>query len=160
MERGRTSRTCVHLWKLPDGAQYLSHQPICPAERRIDLGSDTDQSTGYGKREVIALGVQRDDLTKDRFTSISSRVVFGHDPWSDLYFLAEVEDTSEDGATGDTSFQLVDLSSRFVDVKGTDDDEARVRGEISDGNGDAFDDVFVDGVDVVFQLGRYGHDGR
>ena len=59
------------------------------------------------------------------------------------------------GATGDTSFQLVNLGSRFVDVKGTDDDEARVRCEIEDEDGDAFDDVFVDGVDVVFQLGRY-----
>ena len=52
MERGRrTSRTCEHLWKPPDSAQYLSHQPICTAERRVGLDSDTDQPTGYGKRD-------------------------------------------------------------------------------------------------------------
>lgn len=103
--------------------------------------------------------MQRDDLAKDRVTSISSRVVLCHDTWPDLDFLPQVEDTGEDRSTGDTSFQVVDFGSRFVNVKGTDDDEARVRGEISDRDRDAFDDVFVDGVDVVFQLGTYGHDG-
>jgi hypothetical protein len=86
---------------------------------------------------MIDLSMQRDDFAKDRFTYISSRVVLGHDAWSDL-----------------------DFGSRFVDVKGADDDEAWVRGEVSDRDGNAFDDVLVDGVDVVFQLGRYGHDGR
>lgn len=108
---------------------------------------------------MIALSVQGDDPAKDRFASISSRVVFGHDPWSNLDFLAEVEDTDEDRSTGDTSFQLVDFSAGFVDVEGTDDDETRIRGEISLRNGDAFDDVLVDGVDVIFQLSGYGHDG-
>ena len=57
-------------------------------------------------------------------------------------------------------FQLVDFGSGFIDAKGTDDDEARVRDEISDRDWDAFDDVFVDSTDVVFRLGRYGHDWR
>ena len=159
-ERNETRRTCVHLWKFPDRAQYLPHQPICTAKRRVDLGSDTDQPTGYRKREVIALGVQRDDLAKDRFTSVPSRAVLGHDTGSDLDFLAEVEDTGEDGASGDAAFEFVDFGTGFVDIERTDDDEARVRGEISDRDGDAFDDVLVDGVDVIFQLGRYRYDGR
>ena len=105
---------------------------------------------------MVALGVQRDDLAKYRFRTVSSRVVLGHDAWPDLDFSPEVEDTGEDGATGDTSSQVVDFGSRFVDVKGTDDNEVRVRGEISDRDGDAF---HGDGVDVVLQLGRYGHNG-
>lgn len=28
------------------------------------------------------------------------------------------------------------------------------------GNGDALDDVFFDGIDVVFKLGGYGYDWR
>lgn len=107
---------------------------------------------------MIVLSVQRDDLAEDRFTSISSRAVLGHDPRSNLDFLAEVEDTGEDRATGDASFQFIDFRAGFVDVEGTDDDEARVRGEISLRNGDAFDDILVDGVDVVLQLCGYRHD--
>ena len=99
---------------------------------------------------MIALSMQRDDFAKDRFTSISSRAVLGHDPRSDFDFLAEVEDTGEDRSTSDTSFQLVDFGAGLVDVEGTNDDETRIRGEISDWNRDAFDDVLVHGVDVVF----------
>ena len=108
----------------------------CTAERPVDLGSDTVQPTGYGKREEIALSVQRDDLAKDQFTSISSHIVHGHDAWSDPGFWPEVENTGEDRATSTTSFQTIDFSSGFVDVKGTDDDEARIRGEISDRDGE------------------------
>ena len=60
----------------------------CTAERPVDLGSDTDRPTGYGKREEIALSVQRGDLARDRITSLSSRVVLGQDASSDLDFLA------------------------------------------------------------------------
>jgi hypothetical protein len=56
-------------------------------------------------------------------------------PWSDLDFLAAAEDTGEGRATGDTSFQIVDFSSGFLDLKGLDDDETWVRGEISDRDG-------------------------
>ena len=45
----------------------------------------------------------------------------------------------------DGTFQLVDFGSRYVDIKGTDDGEARVRGEISDQDGDTFEDALVDG---------------
>jgi hypothetical protein len=46
-----------------------------------------------------------------------------------------VEGTGEDRATDDTSFQIVDFRSGIVDVKGPDDDEAWVSGEISDRDG-------------------------
>ena len=137
----------------------MSDKPICTAERRVDLGANADQPARDSKREVIALGVQRDNPTKDRLAPVSARVVLGHNPGSDFDFLTEMEDAGEDRATGDAAFELVDFSTGFVDVKGTDDDETRVGGEISDRDGDAFDDVFVDGINVVLQLGGYRHDG-
>ena len=46
--------------------------------------------------------------------------------------------------------KFVDFGAGFVDVEGTDDDQPWVGGEVSYGDGDAFYDVFVDGIDVVF----------
>jgi len=151
----------VHFWKLPDGTQDLSYQPICTAERRVNFGSDTDQATGHGEREVIGLCVQRDDPAKDRFASVSSRTVLGHDSWPDLDLLTEVEHTGEDRTTCDAAFQFVYFGSRFIHVKGTDDDEAWVGSEISDRDGDPFDDVFVDASMLYFNwadMGTMGDD--
>lgn len=67
--------------------------PIVPttAERRVDL----DQPTGYGKPEVSACNEMILPKTGIHLFQ-TSRVVPGHNAWSDLDFLPEVEDTGED----------------------------------------------------------------
>ena len=72
-----------------------------------------------------------------------------------LDFLTEAEDTSEDGTTSDTALELVNLRTRLVDIEGTDNNEAGIGGEVTDRNWDAFDDVFIHGINVVLQLGGY-----
>ena len=69
------------------------------------------------------------------------------------------KDTTKNGATSNTSLEFVHFCTGLVDVEGTDDDEAGVGGEVTDGNRDVFDDVFVDCVDVVLELGGNGDDG-
>lgn len=99
------------------------------------------------------------DAAEDGFALIASCVVLRDDAGSDLDLLSEAQDTREDGAAGDTAFEIIDLRTRFVHIERADDDEAGIGGEVADGNGDAFDDVLVDCVDVVFQLRGYGDDG-
>lgn len=71
-----------------------------------------------------------------------------------------LEDTLQERATGDTALELVHLGTRLVDVERADDDEFRRRRKVAHGDRDLVDDELDEGVDVVPQLGRDGHDGR
>lgn len=102
--------------------------------------------------------MQGDDAREDGFAAITALCVLSDDAGADLDLLAEAEDAGEDGATGDAALELVDLCAGLVDVEGTDDDQAGVGGEVAIGDRDALDDVLVDGIDVVLELGRYGDD--
>ena len=110
-------RTGEDLWKLSDSAEHLPDQPIRTAEGGIDFGPDTNQSARDGKLEVIALGVQRDDPTKDRFAFVSTLRVLRNDARSNLNLLTESQNTSKDRATSNAAFQVVDLGTRFIDVE-------------------------------------------
>lgn len=124
----------------------------------LDLRPDTDQTTRHGKVEVVLLGQQALDARKDGNAARLSLLVLCDDSRPDLDLLSELEDTGQDGSTGDASLELVDLCSRLVDVEGSDDDQTRCGCEISDGDGDVLDDVLCHCVDVVPQLGRDGDD--
>ncbi len=86
--------------------------------------------------------------------------VFAHDTWTYFDLLAKPKSTRQDGTTGNATLEFVDFGTGFVDIEGTDDDQFGVGGEVTDGYGDALDDVLVHGVDVVFELGGDGDDGR
>ena len=102
--------------------------------------------------------MQGDDAREDGLAAITALRVLGDDARTDLDLLAEAQDTRQDRPTGDTTLELVDLSTGLVDVEGSDNDEAGFGDEVSDGDGDALDDVFVDGVDIILQLRGYGDD--
>lgn len=104
--------------------------------------------------------MQRYDATEDGLALVPSCVVFRHDTGPDFYFHAEAKNACEDGAAGDAALQLVDFCARLVDIERANDNETGVGGEVTDGDGDFLHDVFVDGVDVVFQLGGNRNDGR
>jgi hypothetical protein len=103
--------------------------------------------------------MERHNPAINRLALIPALVILRHDTWPDLNFQPNSQNTLEDGTTSDTSLELVNLGSGLVDIEGTDDDEAGVGGEVAHGDRDVFDDVFIDGVDVVLQLGRDGDDG-
>lgn len=131
----------------------MADEPVRTALRRIDHRPDTNQPTGHRKLQLILLCVERDDATKDRSAADAALRVPVDDTGSYLDAHAEREDAGEDGATGDAALELVDLCTGFVHVERTNDDEPWGGGEVADGNWDAFDNVLVHGVDVVFQLG-------
>ena len=56
---------CEYVWKTPDRAEHLADHAVSAAERRVDLGADTDQAAGDSAHEVVLLGLQRHDAGLD-----------------------------------------------------------------------------------------------
>jgi hypothetical protein len=69
------------------------------------------------------------------------------------------EHSAQNTSSRYTSLQLVHSGTGLVDVERSNHDQPRVGLEIVLGNGNLGTDVFVNGVDVVFQLCRDGDDG-
>ena len=109
--------TSEDFWKLSDSAKHLSNQAVRTAKSRVDLGADTNQSTWDGKLEMVALGMQRDDSAEDRFAFVPSLSVLCNDARSDFDLLAHPKNAGEDRATSNTTFQVVDFSTGFVDIE-------------------------------------------
>ena len=148
--------TGVNLGELANGTQNLTDQPIRTAKRRVDPRTHTNQTTGDGKLQLVGLGVQTDNSAEDGFTLVPSLSILGDDTRPDLDLLTETEDTSQNGTTGNTTLELIDFGTRLVDVERTNDNKFGVGSEVTDGNGNPLYDVFVDSVNVVFQLGGDG----
>lgn len=56
----------VNVGQLALEAQDETDQTIGTAEGRVDLGTDTNQATGHGVLEVVALGVEGNDSAEER----------------------------------------------------------------------------------------------
>ena len=138
----------------------VTDETVGSAEGRIDTRTDADETSGDGVLEIVGFGVEGDDAAEDGLALEGALLVAGDDAGADLDLVAELEDTVEDTATGDTALELVDLGTGLVDVEGSDDDHVRVKGEVSRGDGDGVDDGVENGVDVELELGRNGDDGR
>ena len=141
-------------------AEDEADETVGTAEGRVDAGADTDEAAGDGVLEVVGLGVEGDDAAEDGGALELALVVAGDDAGPDLDLVAELEDTVEDTTAGDAASQVVDLGAGLVHVEGTDDDHVGILGEISGGHGHGVDDGIVDGVNVEFELGGDGDNGR
>jgi len=105
------------LWELSDSTENLPNQAIRTAESGVDFGTNTNQSTWDGKLEMVALGMQRDNPAKDRFAFVPTLRVLRNDTGPNLNLLTEPQNTSEDRATSNTTFQIVNFGTGFVDVE-------------------------------------------
>ena len=141
-------------------AEDETDQTIGSAKGRVDAGSDTNQATRDGVLEIVGLRVERHDAAEDGRALESATVVTGDDTRTDLNLIAKLDDTVQDTATSDTALQVIDLSTRLVDVEGSNDDHVGVHGEVSGRDGDGVDDGLVDGIDVELELGGDGDDRR
>ena len=94
--------------------------------------------------------MERHDSAEDWLTFVTTRIVFRDNPRPYLYFLSDSEDTCKDGTSSYATFKFVYLSTGLINIERPDNDQARVREEISNGYRYAFDDVLVNSVDVVF----------
>lgn len=150
----------VDVGEMSTETEDEANETIGTAEGRVDAGTDTDETTGDGKLQVVVLGEQRDDSREDGLALDLALAVLGHDAGPDLDLVAQLQDTGQDGATSNTALELVDLGAGLVDVEGSDDDHVGLCGEVADGDGDLGDELLADGVDVELELGGDGDDGR
>lgn len=109
--------TSEDLRKLSNSPKHLPDQTVRTAEGGVDLGPNTDQPTWDGELQVVALGMQRDDSTEDGFASVPALRVLRDDTRSNLNLLAESQNAGEDGATSNTTFQVINFCARFVDIE-------------------------------------------
>lgn len=72
--------------------------------------------------------------------------------------VTDTEHTLHDGATSDTPLEVIDLRTRLVHVKGTDDNELRRGQEVTGRDGDLLDKELEQNLDIETKLGRDGDD--
>ena len=151
-----------YIGELSPQTEDLSDQPIGTGEGGVDAGTDTDETTGHGILQRVGFGEQTRHTGVDGRASHGPIAVggFGHDAGSDLDLVVDAKDALEDGPTGDAALQVGHVLTGLVDVKGTDYDHAGYRRKVPKRNGNAVDEVFADDVDVVFENGTDGDDGR
>lgn len=140
-------------------AQDETDETVGTAQRGVDAGSDTDQTTGHGELEIVVLRKERDDPRVDGAALDLAVLILSDQTGTDLDLVVQLQHTRQDRATGHTALELLDLRTGLVDVEGPDDDHVGMGGEVADGDGDVGDDVLVDGIDVVLELGGDGDDG-
>mmetsp|Transcript_11967 Transcript_11967/g.26986 ORF Transcript_11967/g.26986 Transcript_11967/m.26986 type:complete len:692 (+) Transcript_11967:117-2192(+) len=146
--------------EFPPQTKDLSDQPIGTAEGWIDPGSDSDEAAGNGVLELVVFGGEGRDLAVDGPEDqggLSVGLVDGSG--SDLDLVSDLQNTLEDGSSGDTTLEVAHVLSGTVDVEGPDDDQLRNGGKITDREGDFAYDVLANDVDVVLENRRDGNDG-
>lgn len=149
----------VNLGQASLETQDETNETIGSAEGRVDAGTNTNKATGDGILEVVGLRVEGDDTAEDGSALESTRIVSGDDTRSDLNLVAQLDDTVQDTATSNTTLEVVDLGTRLVDIKGSNDNHVGVDAEVSGRHGDGVDDGLVDGIDVELELSRDGDNG-
>lgn len=80
----------VDVHPLANVAENVTDQPVRPAHRRVDLGSDTDEPSGNSEAEVVVLGEERDDLGPNRDTLEAAVLLLGDEARSDLDLLLKL----------------------------------------------------------------------
>lgn len=150
----------VDVGQLALEAEDEADQTVGTAQRGVDLGADTNQATGHGVLEVVALRVEGDDAAEEGGALEGAAVVARDDAGADLDLVSQLEDAVQDTAAGNAALEIVNLGTGLVDVEGTDDDHARLHGQVADGHGDGVDNGVEHGIDVDLELGRDGDHGR
>ena len=98
----------VDVRTLADRRHDVTQQLVTLAQDRVDQCSNTDQTTGNSELQVVAFGKQRYDSRLQRLTDELSGLVGEDLSWTDLDFLSDLEHTTQDTSTGDTSLELID----------------------------------------------------
>lgn len=160
-----TEQEVVDLDLSVDGGELATEtkdetdQTIGTAEGRVDTGTNTNETTGNGELQVVVLGEQSDNSGEDGLALNLALLVLADNTGSDLNLVTELQYTSQDTATSNTTLQVLNLSTRLVDIERSDNNHVGSSREVSWGNGDLGDEVLVDGVNVELQLGTDGDDG-
>lgn len=137
-----------------------TNETISTAQSRIHASTDTNQTTRDGKLKVVVLGKEGHDPREDGTALNLAILVLGDQTGPNLNLVVLLQNTSQDGTTGNTTLQLLDLGTGLVHIEGTNDNHVRGSGEIADGDRNVRNQVFVDSINVVLKLCRDGNDRR
>ena len=140
--------------------QNETNETVSTAESGVDSSSNTNQTTRDSELEVVVLREERHNPGEDGTALDLALLVLGDKTRTDLNLITQLEHTSQDRTTSNTTLQLINLRTGLVHIEGPDDHHVRRGGEITERNGDVRDQVFVNGIDVVLQLSRDGDDRR
>jgi hypothetical protein len=97
--------------------QDETNKTIGSAKRRVDSGTDTNETTRNSVLEVVGLGVERNDSAEDGSALEGTAFVSGNDTRSDLNLITQLDDTMEDRTTSNTTLELIDLGTGLVDIE-------------------------------------------
>lgn len=149
----------VDLGELALETKDETNETIGTAKSGVDAGTNTDEATGNGELEAVVLGEEGDNAGEDGLALDGTLVVLADNTGANLNLVAELQDTSKDRTTSNTTLELLDLGTGLVDIERTDNNHVRVVLEVAHGHGDLGDKGLVDGVDVELELGRDRNDG-
>jgi hypothetical protein len=133
-------------------------QTIGTTEGGVNTSTNTDETTRDGELQIVVLGEEGDNSGEDGLALNLTLLVLADNTRSDLNLVTELQYTVQDTTTSNSTLQVLNLGTRLVDIKRSDNNHVRSGGEVSWGNGDLGDEVLVDGVNVELQLGTDGND--
>lgn len=150
----------VDFGQLALQAENEADKTIGTAKGRVDAGTNTDETTRDGVLEVVGLGVERDDTREDGSALNGTLVIAGHDTGADLNLIAKLDDTVQNRTTSNTALEVINLSTRLVDVEGSNNDHLGLHSKVSQRDRDGVNNGLVDGIDIELELGGNRNDGR
>jgi hypothetical protein len=148
------NQTPLDLWR--EGGRRRRYKPISTAKGRIDLGTNTNQTTRDGVLEIVGLSEQRNDARIDRSALYVALSILSDDTRADLNLITDPENTLNDGTTSNATLKLINFRTRTVNVEGTNNNHVWGGSEVSDGDGDGLAYILQNNINVVLQLGRDG----
>mmetsp|Transcript_22571 Transcript_22571/g.57534 ORF Transcript_22571/g.57534 Transcript_22571/m.57534 type:complete len:315 (+) Transcript_22571:148-1092(+) len=150
----------VDAGQLAGVTQDVAHQPVRTGERRVNLCADTDQATGHRDLQRVVLRRQGHDARADRLAHDVATGVLAYDARPDLNLVVRLEDTLQDGATGDATLQIVHFLAGPVHVERANDDHEGVGKEVARRDGDLRAQVLAHDIEVVLKHSTHRDDGR
>src|SRR5690606_12210918 len=113
---------------------------------------------GNGELQVIILSKEGNDARKDGF-AVNAVLSSRNNTRTNFNLIAKLQHAVQDGTTSDTTLQVIDFGTGLVDVERTNDNHVRSGGKVSDGEGNALDNLLIDGANIVLELRGNGDDG-
>ena len=92
-------------------------QTIGTAESGVDASTNTNKTTRNSELEIVVLSKQRNNSGEDGLALNLALLVLADNTGSDLNLVAELQYTSQDTATSNSTLQVLNLGTRLVDIE-------------------------------------------
>ena len=107
----------VNLGKSALETKDETDQTIGTAQSRVNARTNTNETTRNGVLEVVGFGVEGNDPAEDGSAFKSTVVVTRDNTRADFDFVAEFDDTVQNGTTSNTTLEVINLSTRLVNIE-------------------------------------------